>query len=72
MKKQEKYEKRLFRILANAGYTTKQIMNMTVDEILEVKQITVPNVRSLLFLQKKFKEEKRNESKPKLCHRKQH
>ena len=53
-KKRERYEKRLFRILANAGYNPKQVMKMSMDEILEVDGITVPNIRTLLFLKTKF------------------
>ena len=71
MKKRERYEKRLYRILRNAGYTPAQIMNMTVDEMVEVNGITVPNIRSLLFLQQKFKEGEINAYQSELCHRKQ-
>ena len=70
--KRERYEKRLFRILANAGYNPKQVMKMSVNEILEVDGITVPNIRTLLFLQSKFAGGKANDAnEPKLYHHKQ-
>ena len=71
-KKRERYEKRLFRILANAGYTPKQAIKMKVEDMLEVDGITIPNVRTLLFLQSKFAGgNSNNENEPKLYNHKQ-
>ena len=58
MKKRERYEKRLFRILANAGYSPIRVLTMSADDLCEVKGITVPNIRTILYLQKKLRREK--------------
>ena len=58
MGKRERYEKRLFRILAKAGYFPARMLSLTVEEMCEVPGITVPNIRTLLYLQKKLRKEK--------------
>ena len=55
MEKRERYEKRLFRILASAGYSPVRILTVSVEELCEVKGITVPNIRTILYLQKKLR-----------------
>ncbi len=69
MYKKEKYEQRLYRILCNAGYSMSDAMNLSVEKMLAVKDITVPNIRTLLFLQKRLKEGKHcvAADKPELC-----
>ncbi len=70
--KRERYEKRLFRILSNAGYTPKQVMKINIEDILEIEGITIPNVRSILFLQSKLAGVNlNNENEQKLYHLKQ-
>lgn len=56
MTQKEKYEKRLYRILRNAGYSPIRILTMSVDEMCEIKGITVPNIRTIAFWQQKFNE----------------
>lgn len=72
MKNGENYGGRIVRIIFEAGYTAKDIPNLTIDKILEIKGITVSNIKAIRYAQRKFKEEKANEGKPKLCHRKQY
>ena len=55
MNKREKYEKRLFRIFAQAGYSPVKVMSLSVEEMCEVNGITVPNIRTVLYLQKKLR-----------------
>ena len=58
MNKREKYEKRLFRIFANAGYSAVQVLSLSVEEMCEVKGITVPNIRTVLYWQKKLRRDR--------------
>ena len=52
--KRERYEKRLFRIFAQAGYAPAQILTVSTEEMVEIPGITVPNIRTVLCLQKKL------------------
>ena len=52
--KRERYEKRLFRIFAQAGFTPAQILTVSTEEMVEIPGITVPNIRTVLCLQKKL------------------
>ena len=72
MRNGENYGGRIVRIIFEAGYKAKDIPNLTIDEILEIKGITVSNIKAVRYAQRKLKEENSNESKSKLCHRKQH
>lgn len=49
----EPYEKRLLRIFEQAGYTPADILTLKPEELVEVPNITVPNIRTVLFLQHK-------------------
>lgn len=52
--KRERYEKRLFRILTQAGYTPTQILTIPVEKLVEIPGVTVPNIRTVLYLQRKL------------------
>ncbi|MBR0162428.1 MAG: hypothetical protein IJQ02_14260 [Oscillospiraceae bacterium] len=52
--KRERYEKRLFRIFAQAGYAPAQILTVSTEELVEIPGITIPNIRTVLCLQKKL------------------
>ena len=39
----ERFEQRLFRIFAQAGYSPVQLLTITPEEMVEVPGITVPN-----------------------------
>ena len=56
--KRERFEKRLFRILAEAGYSPVQILTVTPEEMVEIPGITVPNIRAILCAQNKILAEK--------------
>lgn len=44
----ERFEQRLFRIFAQAGYSPVQLLTITPEEMVEVPGITVPNIRAVL------------------------
>ena len=52
--KRERYEKRLFRILTQAGFTPSQILTISVEQLVEIPGVTVPNIRTVLYLQWKL------------------
>lgn len=56
--KRERFEERLFRIFAEAGYAPVQILTITPEEMLEIPGITVPNIRVVLCVQNKVLSEK--------------
>ena len=52
--KRERYEKRLFRILTQAGFKPSQILTISVEQLVEIPGVTVPNIRTILYLQRKL------------------
>ena len=56
--KRERFEQRLFRIFAEAGYSPIQILTVTPEEMVEIPGITVPNIRAVLCVQNKVLSEK--------------
>ena len=56
--KRERFEKRLFRIFEEAGYSPIQILTVTPEEMVEIPGITVPNIRAILCVQNKVLSEK--------------
>ena len=56
--KRERFEKRLFRIFEEAGYSPVQILTVTPEEMVEIPGITVPNIRAVLCVQNKILSEK--------------
>lgn len=56
--KQERFEQRLFRIFAEAGYSPVQLLTVTPEEMVEIPGITVPNIRAVLCVQNKVLSEK--------------
>lgn len=56
--KKERFEQRLFRIFAEAGYSPVQILTVTPEEMVEIPNITVPNIRAVLCVQNKILAEK--------------
>ena len=49
--KKERFEARLFRIFAQAGYSPVQLLTVTPEELVEIPGITVPNIRAVLCVQ---------------------
>ena len=58
--KKERFEARLFRIFAQAGYSPVQLLTVTPEEMVEIPNITVPNIRAVLCVQNKILSEKNN------------
>lgn len=56
--KRERFEKRLFRIFEEAGYSPIQILTATPEETVEIPGITVPDIRAVLCVQNKVLSEK--------------
>lgn len=56
--KRERFEQRLFRIFAEAGYSPVQLLSVTPEEMVEIPGITVPNIRAVLCVQNKVLSEK--------------
>lgn len=56
--KRERFEKRLFRIFEEAGYSPIHILTVTPEEMVEIPGITVPNIRAVLCVQNKVLSEK--------------
>lgn len=56
----ERYEKRLFRLFAEAGYSPAQILTITPEEMVEIPGITVPNIRTVLYVQDRVLADKHN------------
>lgn len=52
--KRERFEQRLFRIFAQAGYSPIRILTITPEEMVEIPGITVPNIRAVLCVQNKI------------------
>ena len=49
--KKERFEARLFRIFAQAGYSPVQLLTVTPEEMVEIPGITVPHIRAVLCVQ---------------------
>ena len=52
----ERFEQRLFRIFAQAGYSPVQLLTITPEEMVEIPGITVPNIRSGRLVEELLKE----------------
>lgn len=47
----ERFEQRLFRIFAQAGYSPIRILTVTPEEMVEIPGVTVPEIRAVLCVQ---------------------
>lgn len=56
----ERYEKRLFRLFEEAGYSPVRILTITPEEMVEIPGITVPNIRVVLYVQNRLLADKHN------------
>lgn len=54
----ERFEQRLFRIFAQAGYSPVRILTVTPEEMVEIPGVTVPEIRAVLCVQNKILAEK--------------
>lgn len=57
--KRERFERRLFRIFAQAGYSPAHMLTVTPEEMVEIPGITVPNIRAVLCIQSKARSNRR-------------
>lgn len=64
--KRERFEQRLFRIFAQAGYAPIRILTITPEEMVEIPEITVPNIRAVLCVQDKVLTEENTTKKGQL------
>lgn len=55
--KRERFEQRLLRIFAEAGYQPSQLLDITPEEMVEIPGLTVPNIRTVLAVQNKALDE---------------
>ena len=55
--KRERFEERLLRIFAEAGYQPSQLLDITPEEMVEIPGIMVPNIRTVLAVQNKALDE---------------
>ncbi len=62
----ERFEQRLFRIFSQAGYSPVQILTVTPEEMVEIPDITVPNIRAVLYVQNKILAEPYNNHQKRL------
>ena len=53
-KKRERFEQRILRIITEAGYSPADILNLSAAELVEIPGITIPNIRAILYVQKKL------------------
>ena len=58
--KKERFEQRLFRIFAKAGFSPNRILTVTPEEMVEIPGITIPNIRAVLCIQNKVLAERNN------------
>lgn len=56
----ERYEKRLFRLFEEAGYSPVRVLTITPEEMVEIPGITVPNIRAVLYVQNRLLADKHN------------
>ncbi len=64
--KKERFEQRLFRIFAQAGYSPVRILTVTPEEMVEIPGITIPNIRAVLCVQNKVLADQNNIRKGRL------
>lgn len=62
----ERFEQRLFRIFAQAGYSPVRILAVTPEEMVEIPGVTVPEIRAVLCVQSKILAEKNTVKKGQL------
>ena len=56
----ERFEQRLFRIFAQAGYPPIRILTVTPEEMVEIPGVTVPEIRAVLCVQNKVLADQNN------------
>ncbi len=54
MAEREEFEERLFRVFREAGYNPMELLTISTDKLVEIRNITVPEIRTVLCMQKKM------------------
>ena len=54
VQKRERPEQRIIRIITEAGYSPADILTLSAADLVEIPGITIPNIRSVLYVQKKM------------------
>lgn len=54
LQKRERPEQRIIRIITEAGYSPADILTISVADLVEIPGITIPNIRAVLYVQKKM------------------
>ena len=54
LQKRERPEQRIIRIITEAGYSPTDILTLSVADLVEIPGITIPNIRAILYVQKKM------------------
>ena len=54
LQKRERPEQRIIRIITEAGYSPTDILTLSVADLVEIPGITIPNIRAVLYVQKKM------------------
>nr|MCR5004493.1 hypothetical protein [Clostridiales bacterium] len=52
--KRERFEQRIIRIITEAGYSPADILALSASDLVEIPGITIPNIRAILYVQKKL------------------
>ena len=51
----EKFVQRLYRVFSDAGYTALEYLTISVEEMIEIPDIKIPEIKAALYLQKKYR-----------------
>lgn len=58
--KREGFEKRLFRVFAEAGYSPSALLTISPEQMVEIPNITVPNIRTVLCIQNNIMQDQKD------------
>jgi len=64
--KRERFEKRLFRVFREAGYSPSALLTISPEQMVEIPNITVPNIRTVLCIQNNIQQDQKDKRVAKL------
>mgnify|MGYP000853097721 CR=1 FL=1 len=50
----EKFVQRMYRVFTDAGYSAIQMLTVSAEEMVEIPNITIPEIRAVMYIQKKY------------------
>ena len=50
----EKFVQRMYRVFTDAGYSALQMLTVSAEEMVEIPNITIPEIRAVMYIQKKY------------------